>query len=210
MPHLNEANRVMFLSKRFHDAVDAVTWKAEHGIDAPLLQNVDENFSCGLSHKTLSIVDRPSSIVRTMDDRRSTNRKQSRYRAGHICCLSLLTIHMPQSALATAGRDAERIAELFIVMAAGALIIWVAVVVLAVYAIRARETYSERAANLLIIGGGVALPTVVLAVLLAYGLPVLPQILTPAREGSLQIDITGKQWWWRVRYERAEGAIETA
>jgi cytochrome c oxidase subunit 2 len=117
---------------------------------------------------------------------------------------------MPQSALATAGRDAERIADLFIVMAAGALIIWVAVVVLAVYAIRARETYSERAANLLVIGGGVALPTVVLAALLAYGLPVLPQILTPAREGSLQIDVTGKQWWWRIRYERAEGAIETA
>jgi cytochrome c oxidase subunit 2 len=124
--------------------------------------------------------------------------------------LGLLTVHMPQSALATAGRDAERIADLFVVMAAGALIIWVAVVVLAVYAIRARETYSERAANLLVIGGGVALPTIVLAALLAYGLPVLPQILTPAPEGSLQIEVTGKQWWWRVRYARAEGAIETA
>ena len=117
---------------------------------------------------------------------------------------------MPQSALATAGRDAERIADLFIVMSAGALIIWVAVVALAVYAIRGREIYSERAANLLVIGGGVALPTVVLAALLAYGLPVLPQILAPARDGSLQIDVTGKQWWWRVRYERADGAIETA
>ena len=117
---------------------------------------------------------------------------------------------MPQSALATAGRDAERIADLFFVMTVGGLIVWVAVVALAVYAIRSHDTYSERAANLLVIGGGVALPTVVLAALLAYGLPVLPQILTPAPEGSLQIDVTGKQWWWRVRYVTDTGAIETA
>lgn len=117
---------------------------------------------------------------------------------------------MPQSALATAGRDAERIADLFFVMTVGGLIVWVAVVALAVYAIRAHDTYSERAANLLVIGGGVALPTVVLAALLAYGLPVLPQILTPAPQGRLQIDVTGKQWWWRVRYVTDKGAVETA
>jgi cytochrome c oxidase subunit 2 len=115
-----------------------------------------------------------------------------------------------QSALATAGRDAERIADLFLVMSVGAVIVWVAVVALAVYAIRARESYSERAANLLVVGGGVALPTVVLAALLAYGLPVLPEILTPAPEGRLQIDVTGKQWWWRVRYVSDQGVIETA
>src|SRR5918995_608054 len=128
--------------------------------------------------------------------------------AGHICCT--WPRDMPQSALVTAGRDAERIAELFLVMTAGALIVWAVVVALAVYAIRARETYSARAANLLVIGGGVALPTVVLAALLAYGLPVLPEILTPAPEGSLQIDVTGKQWWWRVRYVSDRGAVETA
>jgi cytochrome c oxidase subunit II len=116
----------------------------------------------------------------------------------------------PQSALDTAGRDAERIAHLFVTMTAGALIVWAAVVVLAVYAIRSRETHSERAANLLIIGGGVALPTVVLAALLAYGLPVLPEILSPAPAGSLQIDVTGKQWWWRVRYLTDRGVVETA
>jgi cytochrome c oxidase subunit 2 len=115
-----------------------------------------------------------------------------------------------QSALDTAGRDAERIARLFVTMTVGALIVWAAVVALAVHAIRARETYSERAANLLVIGGGVALPTVVLAALLAYGLPVLPKILTPAPDGNLQIDVTGKQWWWRVRYASDQGAIETA
>jgi cytochrome c oxidase subunit 2 len=113
--------------------------------------------------------------------------------------------------LVTAGRDAERIAQLFSVMAVGALIVWTAVVVIAVYAIRARrQAHSTWAANLLIIGGGVALPTVVLGALLAYGLPVLPQILTPPPAGSLRIDVSAKQWWWRVRYVRNGDAVETA
>src|SRR5688500_16193641 len=83
----------------------------------------------------------------------------------------------PQSTLVTAGRDAAQIAHLFTVMAIGALIVWVAVVGIAVYAIRVHKEHSERAAKFLIVGGGVALPTVVLAALLLYGLPVLPAIL---------------------------------
>ena len=116
----------------------------------------------------------------------------------------------PQSALDTAGRDAAQIAHLFDVMTVGAVVVWALVVAIAVYAIRAGESHSQRAANLLIIGGGVALPTVVLAALLAYGLPVLPAILTPAPEGSLRIHVTGKQWWWRVQYMTAQGIVETA
>ena len=43
--------------------------------------------------------------------------------------------HGPQSALDPAGRDAERIAELFWRMATGAGLIWLAIVGLAIYAI---------------------------------------------------------------------------
>jgi cytochrome c oxidase subunit 2 len=116
----------------------------------------------------------------------------------------------PQSALAVAGRDAEQIAGLFTVMAVGAVVVWTAMVVLAVYTIRVRESHSERGAKLLILGGGVALPTVVLGALLAYGLPVLPQVLAPAPANGLRILVTGKQWWWRVQYLTDGGAIETA
>jgi cytochrome c oxidase subunit 2 len=117
----------------------------------------------------------------------------------------------PQSALATAGRDAEQIADLFVVMSIGAITVWTAVVAIAIYAIRtSRETHSQREANLFIIGGGVALPTVVLGALLVYGLPILPAVLTPSPEGTLRIDVTGKQWWWRVNYITAAGPIETA
>jgi len=116
----------------------------------------------------------------------------------------------PQSALVTAGRDAELIAQLFTVMAVGALVVWAAVVAIAVYVIRVHEPHGERAANLLVLGGGVALPTVVLGALLAYGLPMLPAVLKPAPEGGLRIHVTGKQWWWRVQYVTTHGTVETA
>src|SRR5687767_13866060 len=75
----------------------------------------------------------------------------------------------PQSALVAAGTDGQRILQLTIVMTVGALVVWVAVVAVAVYAIRSRRSHTERAANWFVVGGGVALPTVVLAALLAYG-----------------------------------------
>jgi cytochrome c oxidase subunit II len=118
----------------------------------------------------------------------------------------------PQSALAPAGRDAERIAVLFWIMTAAALVVWAAVVLVAVHALRSRrDAHSHQTANLLIIGGGVALPAVVLAALLAYGMPVLSAVIAPAPDGALQIEVTAKQWWWRVRYHGAGATeIETA
>ncbi len=123
--------------------------------------------------------------------------------------LSAAACDGPQSALVPAGRDAEQIGRLFTVMTAGALVVWAAVVGLAVYAIRTPGSHSERAAKLLIIGGGVALPTVVLGALLAYGLPVLPAILALPSDGDLRIHVTGQQWWWRVQYMTASGVVET-
>lgn len=107
----------------------------------------------------------------------------------------------PQSALDPAGRDAETIAALWWWMAGGAAVVWLVVVGLAVYALRVRPgEHSERGSYLLIVGGGVAFPTVVLGALLAYGLATMPAILAPAPEGGLVIEVTGEQWWWRVRY----------
>lgn len=106
-----------------------------------------------------------------------------------------------QSALDPAGRSAERIANLFWWMAAGAVVIWLAVVVLMLYSFRAQpEPDNERRAKFLIIGGGSIVPTIVLAVLLAFGLAEMPGLLAPAPEGSLRIAVSGEQWWWRVRY----------
>jgi cytochrome c oxidase subunit 2 len=107
-----------------------------------------------------------------------------------------------QSALDPAGRDAERIAGLFWWMTGGAAIVWVAVVALAIYAIRGPTAENqERRAKLIIIGGGAIVPTVVLAILLVYGLAMLPETIARAPEGSLKIAVTGEQWWWEVRYQ---------
>jgi cytochrome c oxidase subunit 2 len=113
----------------------------------------------------------------------------------------------PLSTLDPAGRSAGLIASLFWWMAAGALLLWLAVVALALYAIyRPSPQLSRRTGTLLIVGGGIVLPVVVLTALLVAGLSLLPPLLAPAPEGSLRIAVTGEQWWWRVRYLPSGGS----
>jgi cytochrome c oxidase subunit 2 len=83
-------------------------------------------------------------------------------------------------------------------------------IAITLYVIRARAPQGRRAASLLIIGGGVAAPTIVLSMLLVYGLPMLPAVLAPPAADALRIHVTGKQWWWRVEYVTAAGPVETA
>jgi cytochrome c oxidase subunit II len=116
----------------------------------------------------------------------------------------------PQSALVTAGQDAAHIAGLFNVMTVGAFVVWTAVVVIAVYTLHVGESHSQQAANLLIIGGGVVAPTIVLGALIAYGMPLVPKVLMLGANDGLSIHVTAKQWWWRVRYRTPDGLIETA
>jgi cytochrome c oxidase subunit 2 len=107
-----------------------------------------------------------------------------------------------QSALEPAGHEAVRIASLFWWMTGGAVVIWLAVIALALYAVRAQpERFNRRRARLFIVGGGAVVPTIVLTALLVYGLAMLPELITPAPPGSLKIFVSGEQWWWRVRYQ---------
>jgi cytochrome c oxidase subunit II len=118
-----------------------------------------------------------------------------------FCALPLAGCGGAQSALEPAGRDAQRIADLFWWMTAGSAIVWLAVVILAIYAVRASpETDRRPQAKWLILSGAVA-PTIVLGGLLIYGLSMLPDMLAPAPEGSLRISVHGERWWWRIRYE---------
>jgi cytochrome c oxidase subunit 2 len=110
-----------------------------------------------------------------------------------------------QSALDPAGAAAEEIADLFWGMTIGSLVIWIAVVALAVYASYARAESDDRRGQRLIVLGGVVAPTIVLAGLLIYGLAMLPPMLAAAPEGSRVIEVTGEQYWWRIRYPTADG-----
>jgi cytochrome c oxidase subunit II len=91
-------------------------------------------------------------------------------------------------------------------MTGGALAIWAAMVALAIHAIWSqRQPHDERRAKLLIVAGGVVFPTVTLAGLLTYGLALLPGLVAAAPPGSLRIEVSGRQWWWHMRYLPADG-----
>jgi cytochrome c oxidase subunit 2 len=125
---------------------------------------------------------------------------------GLLMGLWLVGCHGPQSALEPAGRAAESIADLFWWMMAGAAVIWLVVVSIALYVMRIRpEAHGQRFASWLIIGGGAILPTLTLAALLAYGLAMMPDLLAPPSGDHLQIAVSGEQWWWRVRYPPPDG-----
>ncbi|QHQ35794.1 cytochrome c oxidase subunit II [Algicella marina] len=105
----------------------------------------------------------------------------------------------PQSVLDPAGRDAEVLANLFWVMLAGAVVLWLLINGLIHYVTRiAPRPLGKRHAETLIIGGGVVFPTVVLAALLTYALSEMPS--QRALGEGLTVHITGHQFWWRVEY----------
>lgn len=130
-----------------------------------------------------------------------------------LCAVAAAACDGPQSALDPAGVGATRLAELTAALTAGAAVIWCAAIGLALYAMYGRRNPGGgRAAGFwLIVGGGVALPVVVLAGTLSYGLALLPPLLPAASENRRVIEVTGEQWWWRVRYLAAgEAPVDLA
>lgn len=123
-----------------------------------------------------------------------------------VVTLVLVGCEGQQSALDPAGRGAERIAALFWWLVGGAVLVWLIVVGLAIYAFHVNPgAHPERQTRRLIIGGGALFPTLVLAGYLAYGLSMMPGLLAPAPAGSLEITVSGEQWWWRVQYHTPDG-----
>jgi cytochrome c oxidase subunit 2 len=113
--------------------------------------------------------------------------------------LALAACSGPQSALDPAGEGAARIADLFWVLLAGAMPIWILVIGAVVYATRLkRGGHTERLASALLLWGGLVLPTAVLAGLLTWSLALLADLRAPG--DGLRIAVSGEQWWWRVDY----------
>lgn len=101
-------------------------------------------------------------------------------------------------------------------MLIGGAVIWTLVMALLLYAGRSRpEPVSAKTANRLILWGGVAFPVTVLFLLLAYAVWLMPQVrpwLGAGPMGEPQIEATGEQFWWRLRYLEGPGqpGFETA
>ncbi|WP_457588435.1 cytochrome c oxidase subunit II [Ensifer canadensis] len=121
----------------------------------------------------------------------------------------------PQSTFEASGREASAIENLILMTAVGAAFVWLFVVSLLVYAARARrEPLSDEQSQRFITWGGVITPTVVLFALLSYAVWSMPATRPwfDRQDADVAIEVTGEQFWWRIRYLDASGAVafETA
>ncbi|WP_281287453.1 cytochrome c oxidase subunit II [Aliirhizobium smilacinae] len=128
--------------------------------------------------------------------------------------LSLSGCSGPHSALDPAGPEASHVAHLFFVMLIAGIIIWSAVVAALIYASRKKRVYSEQSAGRVILWCGAILPAIILCALLSYGVWLMPAVRPwlPDDQQVHRIEVTGEQFWWRVRYldEAGEVMFETA
>ncbi len=103
-----------------------------------------------------------------------------------------------------AGADARTLYDLARVMFIGAVVLWLLVGAIFIYVTRINtQQMSRRSAEMLIVGGGVIFPVVLLGGLLIYSLPLMHAQRTA--DDGLRIQITAEQWWWRVAYELPDG-----
>ena len=109
-----------------------------------------------------------------------------------------------QSTLSPRGPAATEITELSWVLFAGGGAIFLLVIVALVLAARGRRWM---AGEKFIVAAGVAFPVVVLSALLVY-VYLIGERLHAEPAPEVRIEITGEQWWWRVRYLDATGKLE--
>lgn len=125
--------------------------------------------------------------------------------AAALAALPLVACEGPQSALSPAGTNAREVMDLWW------LTIWVSIgVTLLVTATMLHGLFAKTWRGgtvwrkLLVAGGGVALPAIVLPVLLVSSLRIEWPYAHP-RPDDYVIDVVAWQFWWEVRYPHPEG-----
>ncbi len=111
------------------------------------------------------------------------------------------------SSLDPAARSVRDLAWLWWAMLSFSVVILTGIVGVWCYALRRRsrpvsEAQAERQHRRWLIGGGLLLPLVSIAVLLAFGAPIGHRMMPFSQKGEpvLRIDVIGHQWWWDVHY----------
>jgi cytochrome c oxidase subunit II len=108
------------------------------------------------------------------------------------------------SVLLAHGVQAETIATLSWIMFGGAAVIFLGVAALTAMAHYGGDTWRQGiASGRFIFWGGVMFPLVTLTALLIYGLMLTSARVKASPGDALRIEVSGEQWWWRVRYPDA-------
>jgi cytochrome c oxidase subunit 2 len=105
---------------------------------------------------------------------------------------------MSAGVMQAAGPQAQAIETVGWVLFAGGAVIFIGVMLLLAWALRRRAPAARPL--LWILGGGVLFPGVVLAALMAWSLPMSPPWKPLPPKDALVISVTGRMWWWEVRY----------
>lgn len=108
------------------------------------------------------------------------------------------------SALDAAGSAAAISLESIWVLAGLGAAVFVLVATLLAHGLRTPHAVRER---LWVLGGGLAFPLTVLALLYAYGAARSVALLKPADDGALLVTIVAHSWWWELRYRAPDGTI---
>lgn len=114
----------------------------------------------------------------------------------YIFLLLFISCKGPFSALDPAGDAAYTISELFWWLLGIASVIWVLFIILQIYAVWGKPgTHDWKRTRLFIIGGGALFPFLIISLSVYFSLIPLPKLIKPAPPGSLQIKVSGLQWW---------------
>jgi cytochrome c oxidase subunit 2 len=105
--------------------------------------------------------------------------------------------------LQAAGPVAERIAGLGWLLFGGGAAIFLLVMALLALALRQRK--GALRPLVWVLGGGVLFPAVVLTALFFWALPMAPVARQAPPPGALHITVTGRMWWWDLRYAAEAG-----
>jgi len=116
-----------------------------------------------------------------------------------------------QHALDPASEESAFISGLSWLLYGGATAIFLLVMAIAAYAVFGPESRKRLAHRKLIVGGGILFPVVTLTALMTYAFAGAPNLLLRG-EPALHVEVTGEQYWWRVRYldENGWAQFETA
>jgi cytochrome c oxidase subunit 2 len=143
-------------------------------------------------------------------DRAGIVGRSGRLALAALALTSLAGCNPEQSALHPAGEDAAELATLFWFMTISGAVVWCIIMGAAVYAVLGKKRpRSEHFADRFVLIGGVVFPTVGLAVLLVFGLALLPN-WAEADAPDLRVHVAAEQYWWRLGYEADGTRIATA